>query len=220
MKAKFVSPSDPILTKKAQKISANQINSEKIKVIVQTMLKVAYGEQKNKKRPVMVGLAAPQIGILKRIILIDIKANGKGLPAGRQEKIGDLRVYINPQITWESKQQMEWYEGCYSTGRVCGIVKRPWAIKVRGIQLLPPRRWDIIEEKHTGYVARIFQHEIDHLNGKVFPDLIKDPEKLHWVKKSEFLLYRNKQAWKNWPKKCSFEKWKQIKNPLIQLLNN
>lgn len=63
-------------------------------------------------------------------------------------------------------------------------------------------------------MARIFQHEIDHLNGKRFPDLIKDPKKLHWVLKKEFPLYRNKQAWFNWPRKCSFEKWRKIKGKL------
>lgn len=213
MNYKFLTPHDPILTKVAKKISKNQINLSEVRKIVEAMLKVAQGEQKNKKRPVMVGLAAPQIGISKRIILVDVKANGKG-------KVGDLRVYINPQITWTSKQKEEWYEGCYSTSRVCGIVKRSNSIKVRGYTLKSlgvlsntPPRWDLVlvEEKYTGYLARIFQHEIDHLNGKVFVDLIKDPDKLHWVKKSEFPLYRNKQAWRNWPKKCSFGKWREIK---------
>lgn len=199
---KFVLPNDPILTRKVKEIPSTQINSSQTKKIIEAMLKVAYGQQKDKKKPVMVGLAAPQIGILKRIILVDVKANGKG-------KVGDLRVYINPQITWTSKRKGEWYEGCFSTSKVCGIVSRPTSIKIEAYSPNGKR----VSEKYSGYVARIFQHEIDHLNGKVFVDLIKDPEKLHWVLKKEFPLYRNKGAWKNWPKKCSFEKWKIIKNP-------
>ncbi len=133
--------------------------------------------------------------------MVDVKADGKG-------KIGDLRVYINPQITWASKREGEWYEGCYSTGRICGIVSRPQTIKVKaftlkswGVNLISPLGWQMIKEEWTGYVARIFQHEIDHLNGKFFIDHIQNPDYLHWVEKNEFPLYRNKQAWKNWPKK-------------------
>lgn len=209
MKSKFIPPNDPILTKVAKKIPRGQINFAEIKKIVESMLKIAYGQRKGKKRPIMVGLAAPQIGILKRIILVDVKADGKG-------KTGDLRVYINPQITWASKRKEEWYEGCFSAGNICGIVKRPISITVKSITF-PHGVWEakVVEEKYNGYVARIFQHEIDHINGIRFPDLIKDPNKLHWVKKSEFSLYRNKQTWRNWSKKCSFKKWESIKNPLL-----
>ncbi len=178
------------------------------------MLKVAHGQQEDKKRPVMVGLAAPQIGILERIILVDVKADGKG-------KVGDLRVYINPEITWVSKEKGEWYEGCYSTGKVCGIVSRPKSIKIRGYTLqttFPLVKWEygLVKEKYSGYVARIFQHEIDHLDGKRFPDLIKNPNNLHWVLKKEFPSYRNKKMWKDWPRKCSLEKWEKVKNPLLK----
>lgn len=199
MRNPFLKSNNPILSKVAKEITESEINSKKIQNIIQTMLNVAYGEQRNKKKSIMVGLAAPQIGISKRIILVDVVADGKG-------KVGDLRVFINPEITWASKQKWEWYEGCYSTGKICGIVSRPESIKVRAYTLLtsyPHYKWkfELVEEKYTGYVARIFQHEIDHLNGKVFINHISNPDKLHWVKKSEFPLYRDKQAWRNWPKK-------------------
>lgn len=143
----------------------------------------------------MVGLAAPQIGISKRIILVDVKADGKG-------KVGDLRVYINPEIIWKSKREGEWYEGCFSIKNICGIVSRPTSIKIQAFVLQPGRlQAKFIQEKHKGYVARIFQHEIDHLNGVLFIDHIKEPDKLHRVEDHEFPLYRNKQAWRNWPRK-------------------
>lgn len=203
MKSKFVPPNDPILTKLAREIPKKQINSAETRKIVETMLVVASRQRNNKKRPIMVGLAAPQIGISKRIILVDIKADGKG-------RVGNLRVYINPQIIWTSKKEGEWYEGCFSTGKVCGIVSRPTSIKIQAIHYTHGM-CKVVSEKHKGYVARIFQHEIDHLNGIRFPDLIKNPNHLHWVLKKEFPLYRDKQAWRNWPKKCSFEKWESIK---------
>ncbi|MBI2314670.1 peptide deformylase [Candidatus Daviesbacteria bacterium] len=202
----FLKPSDPILTKKAEEIPQDQIDSENTRESIKTMLDVAYGQQQDKKKPIMVGLAAPQIGISKRIILVDIKANGKG-------KVGDLRIYINPKITWPSKEKEEWYEGCYSTGNICGIVSRPASIKIHAFtSSFPHRKWECSLKKYHGYTARIFQHEIDHLNGKVFVDYIKDPDRLHWVSKKEFAFYRNQEAWRNWPRKCSLKKWRQIKS--------
>lgn len=212
MRTKFLKPNDPLLKKVASEIPQDQLDSPNTQKMVETMLKVAFGEQKDKEKPIMVGLAAPQIGILKRIILVDVEANGKG-------KVGDLRAYINPEIIWSSKRRIEWYEGCYSTGRICGIVSRPVSIKIRALKLhsrsvhsnpLLEWKFEKVEEKWSGYVARIFQHEIDHLDGKVFIDHIKNPDHLHWVEKNEFPLYRNKQAWKSWPKKCPSEKWERI----------
>lgn len=178
----FLKPSDPLLRKAAQEIPEDKILSLETQNIIKKILKIAFGEQKDAKKPVLVGLAAPQIGISKRIILVDVKSDGKG-------KVGDLRVYINPQIVWTSKIKGEWYEGCYSIPEICGIVSRPVSIKLNS------------GEKFNGYVARIFQHEIDHLDGKFFVDLISNPNDLHHVRPEEFPLYRNKKAWKNWPKK-------------------
>lgn len=201
MKAKFLKPNNLILTKVAKEIPQSLINSPQIKKTAEDMLKIIQGEQKGQKRGV--GLAAPQIGISKRIILVDVAANKKGVG-------GDLRIYINPKITWKSKIKEDWYEGCYSTGRICGIVSRSTSIKIQTFTLTP-ERWEakLVEEKHFGYVARIFQHEIDHLDGKVFIHHIKDPAKLHSVNRKEFPLYR-KGAWRHWPKKA--------KNPLVQLV--
>ena len=70
MKSKFIFPNDPILTKVAKEIPQDKINSSETRRIVETMLKVINEQRQNKKRPTGVGLAAPQIGILKRIILV------------------------------------------------------------------------------------------------------------------------------------------------------
>ncbi len=210
MKTRFLRLADPGLRKTAQEITQTKINSADTRKIIEAMLKVAHGQQKDHQKPIMVGLAAPQIGISKRIILVDVKADGKGLPAtprklglrGGRGKVGNLRIYINPKIIWKSKRAGEWYEGCYSTDRICGIVSRPTSIKIQAFVLQPERlQAKLVEERRTDYTARIFQHEIDHLDGKIFMDHIKNPDYLHWVEEKEFPLYRNKQAWRNWPKK-------------------
>jgi peptide deformylase len=196
----FAAPNDPILIKTAEAIPVNEITSEKNQKIVEKMLNFAYPEQGDIKKPVLVGLASPQVMISKRIILVDIKADGHG-------GVGDLRVYINPEIIWKSKEKIEWYEGCFSTDRVCGIVSRPKSIKIKAYT----KDGKVVEEKYTGYVARIFQHEIDHLNGHEFTTHITDDEKLHWVKDGEFPKYRDKEAWRNWPTKCPRKRWEKIK---------
>ena len=196
----FVAPSDPILRKKAEIIPANKITSSETKENIEYMLDKAYGEQQDRKKPILVGLAAPQVGNLKRIILVDIGADGKG-------GVSNLRAYIDPEITWKSDEEAEWYEGCYSTDRVCGIVSRPINIRVKAYTPIGEE----IEEEHSGYVARIFQHEIDHLNGREFVAHITDDDNLHWVEDDEWPQYRNDEGWRDWPKKCSREKWQKIK---------
>jgi peptide deformylase len=197
---KFLQPNDPILTRVAEPVDVKNIQSKETQDDINDMLDVALGEQRDAEKPLLVGLAAPQVGIQKRIILVDVIADGKGV-------IGDLRLYINPEIIWSTDEQSEWYEGCFSTSRVCGIVSRPIKIKIRA----HTRDGKIVEEEHSGYTARIFQHEIDHLNGKEFTTHITDDDKLHWVEKEEFLKYRNEQGWRDWPNKCSRERWNRIK---------
>lgn len=205
MKKDFVAPNDPILNKIAEPIPVEKITSPEIKHFIDQMLDVALGEQKDPTKPLLVGLAAPQVGISKRIILVDVAAKGKG-------NVGDLRVYINPEITWKSDKEEEWYEGCYSTDRVCGIVSRPKSIKLSAYN----QDGKQVEEEHEGYTARIFQHEVDHLNGREFVTHIANDNNLHWVKEDEFPQYRNQEAWRNWPNKCSRKKWEKIKGLTIQ----
>jgi len=196
----FAAPDDPILLKTAESISVKDITSARTKRIIDKMLKFAFPEQSDRKKPILVGLAAPQVKISKRIILVDVMADGHG-------KVGDLRIYINPVIIWKSIKETEWYEGCYSTNRVCGIVSRPAKIKIKAYTT----EGKSVKETHEGYIARIFQHEIDHLNGKEFVSHITDDEKLHWVEENEFPQYRDDEGWRNWPVKCPREKWEKIK---------
>lgn len=99
-----------------------------------------------------VGLAAPQIGISKRIIVVD--------PGDNYMEI------INPEITERSGEQTG-SEGCLSVPGVNGLVSRANQVVVRGMD----RNSQIIEVEAEGLLARIFQHEIDHLDGVLFTDL-------------------------------------------------
>lgn len=195
----IVKPSHPVLTEIAEEISRSDIPSEFIQNLISKMLEIAGVERGNRQKSVLVGLAAPQIGVSKRIILVDTGANGKG-------GFANVRIYINPKIISKSDEEAEWYEGCYSTGNVTGIVKRPRVVTIIAFD----ENGDEVAERYSDYVARIFQHEIDHLDGKRFPWLIKDEDKLHLVEKDEFPIYRDQEGWRNWPKKCSQERWEAI----------
>jgi len=196
----FVKPNDPVLMRIATQIPKDQILSAEIKKTVETLLHIALGEQMDQAKPILVGLAAPQVGISKRIILVDVKADGKGVK-------GDLRVYINPVMISFSKENSEWYEGCFLTGGVCGIVSRPTSVTIQAYTTEGKQ----VTEIHHGYTARIFQHEIDHLNGREFVTHIVDDSKLHWVEDDEFVQYRNNGKWRTWTKLCPRDRWLQIK---------
>jgi peptide deformylase len=168
------------------------------------MFRVAKGRQGDAKYPTLVGLAAPQIGISKRIVIIGVNAVGGG-------EQPDLRVYINPVITEVSAETEEGREGCYSTDRVCGVVERAKKITL----IAYDRHGEKVIKIFEGFPARVAQHEVDHLNGIRFPDRITSDKKLHWVEEDEFGEYRT--HWKEWSVLCPREKWLAIKaGPMSQ----
>lgn len=120
--------------------------TDKIRTLAEDMKETLY--EKNG-----VGLAAPQVGMLKRLIVVDI---GEG-PI----------TLINPVIAYRKGSQKE-MEGCLSVPGVWGIVERPETVIVRGMQL----DGEMTEFEATGLLAIAFCHEIDHLNGVLYTDKV------------------------------------------------
>ncbi|HSW97364.1 MAG TPA: peptide deformylase [Candidatus Saccharimonadales bacterium] len=197
-KTHFVAPNDPVLIKIAQEVP--DITASKTKITIRKILDIAHGNRKNRSKPTVVGLAAPQIGVSQRIIAVDVGADGYG-------RLSDMRVYLNPVIIVESVRKEEWCEGCWSTDRVCGVVNRSLQIT---LQAYTPTG-EKVEETYSGYVARIFQHEIDHLNGIEFVNRVTDASKLHWVEKDEWIDYKTNEGWREWHNICPRERWEKIK---------
>lgn len=102
-----------------------------------------------------VGLAAPQVGILKRIVVIDTTGE-------------DLLVLINPRIM-ESDGEQTGYEGCLSIPGKSGIVTRPNYVKVAALD----RNMNPIELEGTELLARAFCHELDHLDGHLYVEKVQ-----------------------------------------------
>jgi len=110
-----------------------------------------------------VGLAAPQIGKLLRLFVVDAKA----LAEGENKKYENFkRVLINPVILEESGKEEYFNEGCLSVPTVREDIKRKTEIKVKYYD----RNWNEIEESLDGLASRIVQHEFDHIEGVLFTD--------------------------------------------------
>ena len=104
-----------------------------------------------------VGLAASQVDVHEQLIVIDTS-----------ETHDDLRVYINPEITWASAEKQVYDEGCLSVPGIYDGVERPARVKVRALDL----DGKPFELEADGLLAVCIQHEMDHLMGKVFVEYL------------------------------------------------
>lgn len=135
---------DEVLTKPCKEVTKMTIRT---KVLINDMLDTMY-------EALGVGLAAPQVGVLKRIVVIDV---GEG-PI----------VLINPEII-ETDGEQTGEEGCLSVPGKSGQVTRPDFVKVKALN----EDMEEIEVEGEGLLARAFCHEIDHLQGKMYVDLVE-----------------------------------------------
>ena len=135
----IVKVGDPVLTKKCRKI---EIFDDKLAGIIDDMLETMYDANG-------VGLAAPQVGLLKRIVVIDV---------------GDGPIeLVNPEITYAEGEQRE-QEGCLSLPGKYGTTIRPAKVKVKAQDR--HGKWQVFTGEDLK--ARAFCHELDHLDGIIF----------------------------------------------------
>ena len=145
---------DKILRQKAEPV--NIIDAE-ILEILENMSETMYNAPG-------IGLAANQVGVLKRLIVMDCSSD---------EEEPALHKMINPEITFQSEQKKELEEGCLSIPTYKSIVSRPSEVKVSYTSITGKHE----ELKASGILAACIQHEIDHLNGKLFIDHISKLKK-------------------------------------------
>jgi peptide deformylase len=194
-----VPPGSEVLNLIAKELPLADIKSAETQALIDKLFRIAYGRQGDAQFPTLVGLAAPQIGVSKRVVIIGMNAVGGG-------EQPELKEFVNPKIIDSSDETEEGREGCFSTSRVCGIVTRAKQVTVMAYD----RSGSQFEHTFDGFPARVAQHEIDHLDGIRFPDRITDDAKLHWVEEAEFGDYR--KNWQNWSVNCSRKRWFDIKS--------
>jgi len=138
---------DPRLHKVAKPVA--QVD-ERIRQLARDMAETMYDAPG-------VGLAATQVDVHERVVVIDVSENGD-----------ELRVLINPEILWASTERKTYEEGCLSVPDIRDQVERPDRVRVRAL--------DLDGKAHTfeadGLLAVCVQHEIDHLDGKVFVEYL------------------------------------------------
>lgn len=203
----MVPPSDRILSRPVEHIAEESIGDDGTRNTISKIEIAASGQRatspKGKKRRILCGLAAPQIGIDARIILVDTRIRET------RKMSGKYICLINPEIIWRSRETSEGREGCFSAGPIWGLVRRPIAVKIMSWTPGGKR----VEHVYEGFTARIVQHEIDHLSGVRFPDRIKVDKKRHWVHVEELESYRDN--FRNWHRLCDLERWEAYKSGIV-----
>jgi len=154
---------DPRLHKRAKPVDKVD---ERIKGIVKDMAETMYDAPG-------VGLAATQVDIHEQIIVIDVS-----------DDQNELMVFINPELVWASEEKKSWREGCLSVPEYYDEVDRPANIRVKAIDL----HGKPFEIEADGLLAVCLQHEMDHLQGKVFV------EYLSLLKRNRISLKMKKRA--------------------------
>ncbi|MEB3754028.1 peptide deformylase [Acinetobacter sp. MD2(2019)] len=144
-----------ILTLKAVPVAANEFNSEWL-----TQLSAAMFDTMSERNGV--GIAAPQVYISKRVIIVASRSNPRYPDAPEMDPI----VMVNPEILEFSVSTCLGEEGCLSVPNERAMVERAEMVRVRYFTL----QGDEVESAYRGFPARIVQHEIDHLDGVLFVD--------------------------------------------------
>lgn len=147
-----------LLRSKSAFVSEEMFASPDFAVLVKRMLATVRNPENEG-----VGIAAPQVGILRRIIAVQ-----------RFDKEGEpFEIYINPEITFYSGNKLSGPEGCLSVPGLRGLVERSTDITVR---YRDGASFEERCENVSGFTAVIFQHEIDHLSGRLYIDIASDIE--------------------------------------------
>ncbi|KAI3982027.1 hypothetical protein MKX01_018933 [Papaver californicum] len=160
----IVKAGDPVLHEPARDVSVDEIGTEKIERIIDNMIKVM-------RQAPGVGLAAPQIGIPLKIIVLEDTQEYIGYAPKQDIKAQDRRVFdllviLNPKLEKKGSKTALFFEGCLSVDGFRAVVERHLEVEVTGFG----RDGKPLKVEASGWQARILQHECDHLDGTIYVD--------------------------------------------------
>lgn len=150
----------PTLKKVAEEIDADYPGLDDL---IEDMFETMYSSEG-------VGLAAPQVNRSIRLFIIDATAYGDDFPEAKDFK----KVFINPYIINEEGEEWSFNEGCLSVPKIREDIIRKPKITIE----YQDRDFNLIEEQYDGVIARIIQHEYDHIEGKIFVDRVNPLRKM------------------------------------------
>ncbi len=154
----------PTLRQQARPVTPDELASVELKLLVHDMIETLHHAGG-------VGLAAPQINVPIRLAIIEI--------TGGASRYGDiptipLTVFVNPEVEVLDPATAGYWEGCLSVPGLRGFVERPQHVRVHALDLAgEPQQLEL-----RGFLATVFQHEFDHLDGTLYIDHITDTRQL------------------------------------------
>jgi len=161
---------NPILRKKTAQVPKDFLKSDEFRQLMSDMFDSMkhYGG---------IGIAAPQIGEDYQIAIIELM----GFNRYDEEVNLPLTVFINPEIEFLTTEEQGFWEGCLSVPGLRGFVERPKKIKVKYLSDSGEQK-EIVAE---GFLATVLQHELDHLQGVLYVDRVRDPKLLSYQEEFE-----------------------------------
>ncbi|KAK9149675.1 hypothetical protein Scep_008432 [Stephania cephalantha] len=170
MLPEIVKAGDPVLHEAARDVAVDEIGSEKIERIIEDMIRVM-------RNAPGVGLAAPQIGVPLKIIVLEdtkeyisicqsISGDMDAASLAKRQGFGRSQVVLNPKLKKKNNKTALFFEGCLSVDGFRAVVERHLEVEVTGLS----RDGQPIKIDASGWQARILQHECDHLDGTIYVD--------------------------------------------------
>ena len=155
---------NPVLRAVAEEVAPSELGSKAFTELVKRMVEAMRAAPG-------VGLAAPQLGVSKRVIVAeDTETHMSKLSPKDRTARGrialPLLVVVNPELTLIGDRTATFFEGCLSVPHYMALVERALEVRVRGVDEMG----DAIDMTVTGWPARIFHHEVDHLDGMLYVD--------------------------------------------------
>ncbi len=161
----------PKIRQGTEQVSSEELHSQAIQRLIDDMVETMRDANG-------VGIAAPQVHVSKQIIVIEVSPENPRYP---NHPAVPLMVLINPIVTEHAETAVEGWEGCLSVPDLRGLVPRWTRVNVSGLD----RRGQAVELDAEGFFARVIQHEVDHLNGKVFLDRLPNLNTLTHLREYE-----------------------------------
>ncbi len=153
----------PVLRQVSREITLDELNSEAVQRLIDDMIETMRDANG-------AGIAAPQVHEPLRICVLEVKDN----PRYPYKPNIPLTVLVNPKLRPLSEDKFDNYEGCLSVPNLRGVVRRFGELRVEARD----RHGEPIDLVARGFTAGTYQHEVDHLDGKLFVDRVEDPSTL------------------------------------------
>jgi peptide deformylase len=152
---------DPVLRERAREVSEEELRTPEVQRFIDDLIET-------KRAANGAGLAANQVGDLRRIAVVEVTP---GNPRYPYKPPIPLTVMVNPEVEAVGDETLAINEGCLSVPDLRGTLERAAAVRVRYLD----RHGNPCDEERRGLTAGTFQHEFDHLNGVLFLDRVRDP---------------------------------------------